>query len=150
MLKRTITFEDFDGNQVTETYFFNLSKSELIELEADYKDGLNETLQKIVNANDAKQIIALFKRIVLLAYGKKSEDGKRFIKNQELCDEFVQTPAYDALFMELATDADKAGDFIKSVVPKDMAATIDEAEKARVAQAPTPQLPPPPPTHVDL
>lgn len=129
MLKKTITYEDFNGETVSEDFFFHLSKAELVELEMSHKDGLSEALQRIVAAENNKEIIAEFKNIILTAYGKRSEDGKRFIKNQELRDEFVSTEAYSVLFMELVTDTDAAIEFTNGIIPAGMA-----EEAAQVAQ----------------
>jgi hypothetical protein len=128
MLKRDISYEDFDGEKVTSTFYFNLSKSEIIELEVGYKEGLQETLTRIVKTNDRKRLIEEFKKIILLSYGERSEDGKRFVKNDELREAFSQTAAYDALFIELATDDEAAAVFIRGVIPKDFAQEIDKAE----------------------
>jgi hypothetical protein len=128
MLKRDISYEDFDGEKVTGTFYFNLSKSEIIELEVGYKEGLQETLTRIVKTNDRKRLIEEFKKIILLSYGERSEDGKRFVKNDELREAFSQTAAYDALFIELATDDEAAAVFIRGVIPKDFAQEIDKAE----------------------
>lgn len=128
MLKREITYEDFDGNQVTETFYFNLTMTELVELEAGREGGLQAALQRIIETNDRQALVKEFKSIILMAYGIKSEDGKRFIKNDELRDAFTQTAAYDALFFELATKADAAADFIKGITPKDVSRQIAIAE----------------------
>jgi hypothetical protein len=141
MLKHDITYENFDGEQVTETFYFNLTKTEIIELEVGYDGGLEATIKRIIAANDNQQLIAQFKKIVLLAYGVKSEDGKRFIKSDQLREEFSQTAAYDELFIKLASDADYSADFIKGIVPKSMVAEIEKNEKAQVVE-----LPPMPPT----
>jgi hypothetical protein len=146
MLKRTITYEDFNDNQITEDFYFNMSKSELVELEVSYEKGFGETLQAIIEAKDHKQLITEFKKLILMAYGVKSPDGKRFIKNDELREEFSQTAAYNALFMELATDENAAASFIQAVIPKDMAAQIVVAESTSAAPVQdSPALPPPPP-----
>ena len=87
MLKKTITYEDFNGEEVSEDFFFHLSKAELVELELSHEGGLSESLQRIVAAQDGKSIIAEFKNILLTSYGQKSADGKRFIKNQQLREE---------------------------------------------------------------
>jgi len=126
VLKRSITYEDFNGEKITEVFYFNLNKSELIELESTYKAGLGETLQRIIEANDNGAIVKEFKRLILASYGVKSEDGKRFIKTDQLREEFTQTAAYDALFMELATDENAATVFISGIMPKDMQPTIDD------------------------
>lgn len=120
MLKREITYEDFNGNQVTEIFYFNMSKPELIQMEVEYKEGFTSMIQKIIDEKDNKLMIEHFKEILLMSYGQKSEDGRRFIKSRELRDEFEQTAAYEMLFMELATDNNAAAIFIKGVLPKDL------------------------------
>jgi hypothetical protein len=132
LLKKTITYEDFNGETTSEELFFHLSKAELVELEMSHEGGLSASLQKIVDSQDGKAIIAEFKSIILNSYGKRSEDGRRFIKNQTMRDEFESSEAYSTLFMELVTDTDAAIEFINGVIPKGMA---EEAE--RVSQAPT-------------
>ena len=117
MLKKTMTYTDYDGNQRTEDFYFNFSRAEVLELEMGTTGGLSATLNKIVAEQDSKRIVEYFKDIVLKAYGQKSPDGKRFIKSQELRDEFMQTEAYSDLFVELATDSDAAAAFINGVVP---------------------------------
>ncbi len=103
MLKKTITYEDFNGETVSEDFFFHLSKAELVELELSHQGGLSEALQRIVAAEDGKGIVAEFKNIILSAYGKKSDDGRHFTKNQQLREEFESSEAYSSLFtMDLA------------------------------------------------
>ena len=130
MLKKTFTYTDYNGVERTEDHYFNLSKAELMEMELSTTGGLAEMINKIVAAQDAPQIVKLFKDLVLKAYGQKSADGRRFIKSKELSDEFAQTEAYSQLFMELATDADAAAKFVNGVVPADMAKQI-AAEAAK-------------------
>lgn len=120
MLKKTITYTDFNGDEVSEDFFFHLSKAELVELELSHEGGLSSALERIVAAEDGKSIIAEFKNIVLGAYGKRSEDGRRFIKNQDIRDEFESTEAYSVLFMELVTDAAAAAEFINGIIPAGM------------------------------
>lgn len=117
MLKRTMTYTDYNGVSRTEDFYFNLTQAEVTELELSVDGGLVEMINRIIAAKDGKQIIALFKDIVLRAYGEKSPDGRRFVKNQELRDAFAQTEAYSDLFMELATDAKKAAAFVNGIVP---------------------------------
>jgi hypothetical protein len=126
VLKKAITYVDFNDETVTEDFFFHLSKAELVELEMSHEGGLSESLQRIIAAEDTKGIIKEFKNIILSAYGKRSEDGKRFIKNQELREEFESTEAYSVLFMELVTETDKAVEFINGIIPAGMA---EEAAK---------------------
>lgn len=129
MLKKTITYTDYDGVQRTEDFYFNLSKAEIAEMELSTAGGLDKTINRIVAEQDGKRIIALFKDLVLKSYGKKSDDGRRFIKSQELRDEFSQTEAYSDLFMELATDADAAAAFVNGIVP-DMSSVQAKAPAA--------------------
>ncbi len=117
MLKKTITYTDYNDNKRTEDFWFNLSKAEVMEMEMSTTGGLAETINKIVAAQDAPAIIKIFKELVLKAYGEKSPDGKRFIKSEELATAFSQTEAYSQLFMELATDADAAAVFVNGITP---------------------------------
>jgi hypothetical protein len=117
MLKKTITYNDYNGNERTEDLYFNLSQAEVMEMEMSTTGGLAEMIQKIVAAQDAPAIIKIFKEIILKAYGEKSPDGKRFIKSDEISKAFSQTEAYSKLFMELATDADAAAKFVNGIVP---------------------------------
>lgn len=134
MLKKTITYTDFNDEEVSEDFFFHLSKAELIELEMSREGGLSESLQRIVDAEDGKAIVAEFKNIILSSYGQKSVDGKRFIKNSTLREEFESSEAYSVLFMELVMDADAATDFVNGVIPQGM---IEEATRV-TALAPVP------------
>ncbi len=118
MLKKTMTYVDYDGNQRTEDFYFNLTKAEIMEMNLSASGGLDKMIAKIVAEQDGAKIVEIFKKIVLGAYGEKSLDGKRFIKNPELSEAFSQTEAYSDLFMELATDAEKAAEFINGIVPK--------------------------------
>ena len=118
MIKKTITYVDYNGTERTEDFYFNLSKAELMEMEMGTKGGLTEELQRIINAQDTPEIIKVFKGLLLKSYGQKSPDGKRFIKNDTLREEFSQTEAYSQLFMELATDADAASAFINGIIPE--------------------------------
>ncbi len=115
MVKKTITYKDYNDVQRSDTFYFNLSKSELIELSAEYGD-----FSEITNSNDLSKLVPMMKKIILKAYGKKSEDGRRFIKSEELSTEFYQSEAYSSLFMELATNNDESSKFIKGLIPTDL------------------------------
>ncbi len=117
MLKKTITYVDYDGNERTEDFYFNLSKAELIEIETSNNGGLSKMIEKLVAEQDMKRIVEIFKDIILKAYGEKSLDGKRFVKSAELRDSFEQTEAYSQLFMELATNAESAAAFVNGITP---------------------------------
>lgn len=121
MIKETITFEDYNGVTRTEDFHFNLTKAEVMEMEMSQHGGMAEMIQRIVAEQNAPAIIKIFKELVLKAYGKKSDDGRRFIKNEQLREEFSQTEAYSQLFMKLATDADAAAKFVNGIMPADLA-----------------------------
>lgn len=118
MLKKSITYTDFNNNEVTENFYFHLSKADLIEMEMSHKGGYEKWLKEIISAEDGATIMAEFKKLILSSYGQKSEDGKRFIKSRALCDEFVSSEAYSQLFMELVTDAVAASEFVNGIVPQ--------------------------------
>ena len=149
MLKRTITFENYDGETVTEVHYFNLSKPELVTMQVEDNVGYAKILQAIVDTNNNEQLVERFKEIILMTYGEKSEDGRRFVKSQELRDEFAQTEAYNTLFMELVTDDKAAITFINGVLPKDLQNQITqealETKTAEMLGTKSPQTPPTPP-----
>lgn len=128
MLKETRTYTDYNGKERTEDFYFNLSKSELAEKHLSTDKGLAELLQDIIDSDDHKLIVETFKEIILKAYGEKSEDGRRFIKSEELSKAFSETPVYDELFMELSTDSDKAAKFIHGILPADWQNQIDKKD----------------------
>ena len=117
MLKKTITYVDYNGFERTEDFYFNLNKAELMEMEMSTTGGLAESIKKIVAAQDAPAIIKTFKEIILKSYGEKSADSKHFEKNEKISTAFSQTEAYSILFMELATNADEAAKFINGIIP---------------------------------
>ena len=117
MIKKTITYTDYNGVERSEDFYFNLSKAELMEMELGTTGGLAETIERITAAQDGPSIIKHFKNIILKAYGEKSDDGKRFIKSDEISKAFSETEAYSILFMELATNPDEAAKFINGVIP---------------------------------
>lgn len=120
MLKKTITYTDYNGTERTEDFFFNLSKAEIMEMELGTTGGFAEMINKIIAAQDAPAIVRIFKDLVLKAYGEKSDDGKRFMKSEQIAEAFSQTEAYSQIFMELATDAEAAAKFVNGIVPSDM------------------------------
>lgn len=136
MRKETITYIDFDDNERTEDFYFNLTKSELMEMDFSQAGGMEKLIQSIVDAKDTKRIIEIFKDIVLRSYGEKSLDGKQFIKvrnGHKLADDFAQTAAYDELFMKLATDDKAAAEFINGVIPRSLAKELAEQAPAITA-----------------
>ena len=128
MLKKTITYVDYNGVSRTEDFYFNLSKAEIMEMELGTTGGMTAMIQNIIAAQDLPAIIKIFKDLVLKSYGVKSADGKRFIKNDELREEFAQTEAYSILFMELAQDADAATKFISGIIPADVSKQLENKQ----------------------
>lgn len=134
MLKKTVTYTDYNGVERTEDFYFNLSKAELAEMELSTDSGMEDLLNKIINSKDNKRIVEIFKQLILKAYGEKSEDGKRFIKSEELSKAFSETPVYDDLFMELATDDKAAAEFINGVIPQSIAKQIEEKDIKKLTE----------------
>lgn len=126
MLKKTITYVDFNGTQVSEEHFFHLSKADLVELEMSHEGGMGKWLENIIKSNDGAAIVAEFKKLLLMSYGKKSDDGKRFIRNQEMKDEFLSSEAYSTLFLELVTDAGAAAKFVNGIVPSGLSEDVEK------------------------
>lgn len=119
MFKKTIKYTDYMGNDREEDFYFDLSPAELTELELSTEGGLSAMIQKIIKAKDMPSLIATFKKLVLMSYGEISNDGRRFIKNDEVRTGFSQTPAYSILFMELATNDNAATEFVNGIIPKE-------------------------------
>lgn len=118
MLKKTIKYVDYNGVERCEDFYFNLSKAEVTEMQVSEEGGYDQMLQRIVDAQNNKEIFKHFKAIILKAYGIKSQDGKRFIKSEELSEEFSQTEAFVELIMELASSETAAAEFVNGIIPK--------------------------------
>lgn len=118
MIKKTITYTDFDGNERTEDFYFHLTEAEVADWELGIEGGLSRQLLTIIKSKDIRKIIPIYKEIILKSYGEKSPDGRRFIKNDEVRDNFIQTQAFSDLYMSLALDAEAGSNFIKGVMPK--------------------------------
>lgn len=129
MLKKLITYTDYDGIERTEEFYFNLSKAEVAEMELTNNGGIQRVIQQIAATQDRKRLVELFKQVILKSYGEKSMDGRRFIKSKELSEAFSQTEAYSELFMQLATNPDVASEFINGIMPQ------TNADPERVAEA---------------
>lgn len=120
MLKKTITYTDYNGVERTEDFYFNLTKAEITEMEMSISGGFAEMINRIIAAQSAPEIIEVFKDLILRSYGEKSPDGKRFVKSEELSKGFSYTEAYSQLFMELAIDAEAASNFVNGIIPNDL------------------------------
>lgn len=124
MIKKTITYTDYNGTERTEDFYFNLNKREITVMELSIKGGLAEMIKRIVDAQDTPAIINVFEDLIQRSYGVKTPDGRGFVKRAEDLESFMATEAYSQLFMELATDADAAAAFVNGVVPADMAKQV--------------------------
>ena len=120
MLKKTVTYVDYNGVERTEDFYFNLTKAEVAEMELSVQGGFSKILEEIIASKDNVQIVNLFKQMVLKSYGEKSPDGRRFIKSEEIAQAFAQTEAYSEIFMELALNEDKAAEFVNGILPANL------------------------------
>lgn len=118
MYKRSITYTDFDGVERKETFYFNLSKAEITQLELETPGSFSGYIQQIIDAKSTTELIKLFKKFIDLSYGIKSPDGRRFIKNQEALTEFKETEAYSEFFMDLVSNTDLAIEFMNGIMPQ--------------------------------
>lgn len=130
MLKKTITYRDFNDKERTEEFYFNLNEAEIIEWEMSHKGGLTEMIKRIVAAEDQPELSKLFKDLIRKSYGVKSDDGRRIIKNDAVWEDFSQTNAYSALYMELVTNDQAAAAFVNGIIPSDLAKKVAENPNA--------------------
>lgn len=137
MLKKPITYTDFDGVERIEDFYFNLTKAELMEWEASVDGGLIKLIEKLSQKQDTTKLFPMFKGLILRSYGEKSLDGRKFVKSEELSNDFEQTLAYDQLVMELIGSSEATENFIKAILPQDVVAQMDNDKKV-----PTKKLPP--------
>lgn len=138
MLKREITYKDLDDQEVKETFYFNLTKTEILDMELEHgQGGLDAWIRRIVRTDDHAGLVAEFKKIILASYGERSPDGKKFIKSDELKRDFAQSMAYDQLFFELATSDEKASEFLIAILPAEI-----QEEAKRLAGLPQPNIQP--------
>lgn len=134
MLTKKITYKDFNGNELTEEFYFNLSKPELMEMQLSVDGGFDKFLNKVIEEKDNAKLLNLFKMFILKSFGVKSEDGKRFIKNDAYTEAFTQTNAYSELYMSLVTNTDEAIAFITGIVPE-MPELDDKIAEIKAANA---------------
>lgn len=120
MIKKTVKYIDFNGNEREEDFYFHLSKAEIAEMELSVEGGLTAMIDNVIKAKDTPQLSKIFKELLEKSYGEKSADGRRFIKNRAVLDRFVQTPAYSEIYMELATNDVAAKEFFEGVIPTEL------------------------------
>lgn len=131
MYTRKITYKDWLGNERTEEFNFNLTKAALMEMQFEQEGGMRQYLQRIIDSKDQKEIMKMFKDLVLRTYGEISEDGRYFVQNEETKARFASTPVYTKIFMELAENADVAAEFVNGIMPADL-----EKQTAKPGAAP--------------
>lgn len=121
MFKMTRTYTDYNGTKRTGDFYFNLNEAEIIEMQIGTVGGFAETIERIIKANNEAELMRIFKELVLKAYGEKTPDGMQFMKVDEngrpLSIKFSQTPVYSDIFMELATNAKTASEFVNGIIP---------------------------------
>lgn len=126
MYKKTITWTDFEGEERTEDFYFNLSEAEITKMELSEVGGLRKKIETVVQAKDVPSIMNTFEDIIKASYGVKSPDGRRFIKSKEIYDDFAQTEAYSQFFMQICSDADEAAKFVNGIIPAKLKAQMEE------------------------
>lgn len=129
MVKKTVTYTDYNGVERTEDFYFNLTEAETSEMELGVDGGLSNMIQEIIKAKNVPAVVKIFKDLLLRSYGEKSPDGRRFIKSQELSTAFSQTEAYSILFMELGSDPEKAADFVNAILPQSLRDKVSDENK---------------------
>ncbi len=134
MLKKTMTTVDFGGTTRTEDYYFNLTESEILEMQLNTEGGLAAMAKRIMDAKSQLELVALFKTLICKSYGVLSPDGRKFIKNQAVLDDFMATQAYSDLYMELAQNAEKAADFFNNILPESVRKLVEEKDENTTAQ----------------
>jgi len=128
MLKKSITYVDYNGDTRTEDFYFNLSEVELTKMEFATNGGLENSINKIIETKDVDSMLNMVERLILASYGEKSEDGRRFNKSSEISEYFKQTEAYNKLFMELIRDENSARNFVRGILPAEIAQRVEEQE----------------------
>ena len=128
MLKETISYIDYNDVERKEDFYFNLNKAELMNMSLSVDGGLEAKIRKIIQTRNVPELQKIFQDLILKSYGQKSDDGKRFIKSEELTKEFTESEAYVNLYMELSMDAEKAVKFINGIMPKDYVKEMDKID----------------------
>ena len=137
MLAKKITYTNFNGEEVTETFYFNLTRAEISEMQLNHPGGYSDYLEKIIDSKDTKEIIDAFTKFILDSYGEKSPDGRFFDKSEEMRKRFHTSEAYSVLLMELIEDPNKAAEFINAIIPstnltEDQKKDLIDKTKARI------------------
>lgn len=136
MLKKTITYRDYNDVERSEDYYFNISRAELVLMENSRAGGMKAYYERIVQAKDDVAIMECFKELIHMSIGVKSDDGKRFVKSEEIAAAFEQSEAYSELLMELFSDPEIALDFMAKIMPPKLAEGVSDEARAKIAALP--------------
>ncbi len=134
MVKRKVTYRDFDGEERTDVFYFNLTEAELTEIELEYDGDMSNKLQIMRENRDGRGMFSLITNLILRAYGEKTSDGKRFVKNAEMREAFAASEAYSELLKGLLEDENKLTAFIAAIMPEDIRTKIEENLNEKKAQ----------------
>lgn len=134
MYVKKITYTDYNGEERTEPFYFNLNKGELIKMQLSKNGGYQSYLKRLLDTNNQAEIMEVFDNFIKQSYGVKSDDGKRFIKNQQVLDEFVQSEAYSELLTELISNEKAQLEFIQGLMPKEYMAQLASEFKNQAAE----------------
>ena len=132
MLKKTIKFTDYNGNERTKDFWFNLNRAELAEMELRQKNGMDAMLNKMVEEEDRDKLITFFKDLIKMSIGEKSDDGQYFFKDEEIVRKFIASEAYTELWLELINSTEAAVAFVNGIIPQSLA---EEAAKLNALPA---------------
>ena len=141
MFSRTFEYKGYDGQTRKETWWFNLSESELLKMELGSVGGLNGLMNRMLREEHPEKIVDTFEKIILGAVGERSSDGRRFLKrNGAVAEDFRETPAYDQLFLELVSSGDAFATFLKGAIPDEVRANIEKLEAEKAAKEAEPVM----------
>lgn len=128
MIKKTITYQDYNGVARAEDFYFNLNRAEVIELEAATPGGLKHFLEEMVQTKDNHKLIEFVKELIRMSYGVKSPDGKYFTKTEESWTAFRYSEAFVELFLELGNNAEAATEFVNGIIPQEILKATEPAQ----------------------
>lgn len=135
MLVREFIYKDYNGTTQKETFCFNLTKADLLEMNMGSFGGMDDLMKRLVREDKPGEIVKMFKELILSSVGRKSPDGRRFLRNEEIRNDFYETEAYSQLFTELVTDSKKLKAFLLAVIPEDVAAVVVRKDQEEAAKA---------------
>ena len=132
MIIESLTYKNFKGEEVTRKLYFNISKPEFMDLQLSEEEGLSDLIHRVIDAKDNAEIVRVFKKILLTAYGELSGDGETFMKSAEISHKFECSAAYEHLYMKMLENAEYAANFVNQLVPK-----LSDEELAKIEEAKT-------------